>query len=155
MNPQRSRILAVALTLALATPVVAQAAQAADQVRVAHAWIRVLPSALPAGGYATLDNTGAVAVKLVAADSRAYGRVMLHESTVNGGVSRMHRIRQLVVPAHGSVTLKPGGYHLMLMHAQHTVKPGQRISIRLHFADGSTRRVDFLARPANARSDTD
>ncbi len=132
----------------------AQAKQA-DGMRVTGAWIRVLPGSLPNAGYAVLHNDSDHAVDLVAADSPAYDRVMLHQSTETGGVSRMHMVRKLAIPAHGKATLAPGGYHLMLMQRSQPVKPGMKVTIRLHFADGSTLSSPFLARPANASGVSD
>jgi copper(I)-binding protein len=143
----------LAALLVLAGTGSAHAAQA-DSVRVGHAWIRLLPGELPAGAYAVLQNAGDVPVALTGASSAAYGHVMLHRSTTEGGMARMAMVGQLDIPAHGQVTLAPGGYHLMLMHARRTLKPGDTVKVTLQFADGSRLDVDFLARPANARSDT-
>ena len=141
-----------AATLSLALPVRARDSAA---VRLSGGWIRVLPGSLPNAGYAVLHNDSGKAIDLVSADSPAYGRVMLHRSVETGGVSRMLPVKKLVIPAHGQVTLAPGGYHLMLMHRVVPVKPGMQVKIRLHFADGSTLDGDFLARPANASGISD
>ncbi|HUX73368.1 MAG TPA: copper chaperone PCu(A)C [Steroidobacteraceae bacterium] len=122
----------------------------AGAVRVSRAWIRVLPGDLPAGGYATLRNTGGTALTLIGARSANYRRVMLHKSMSVDGMSQMSMVAGVPLPAHGTVRLAPGGYHLMLMHAFHAVKPGDEILVSLQFADGSSLAVEFLARPANA-----
>lgn len=124
-------------------------------VKVRHAWIRVLPGSLPNAGYATLVNDGATNLELVKADSPAYGKVMLHQSSESGGISRMRDVDHLTIPAHGAVRLAPGGYHLMLMHPVHPVKIGTRVRIILHFASGAILDTRFLARPANASGYTD
>lgn len=142
-------------TLALAGLLIAPAtaadtpAQTTD-IEVTGAWLRVLPGDLPAGGYAVLRNRGDDARDITGADSEAYDDVMLHQSSSEGGVSRMRMLKKLTLPAHGEVRLAPGGYHLMLMHARHPVTPGDTVPVTLHFADGSRLRVDFTARPANA-----
>lgn len=122
----------------------------ATQVHASKAWIRVLPGDLPAGGYVTLSNDGAQPATLRGASSPRYGQVMLHKSSSETGMSRMMKIDALTVPAHGSVTLAPGGYHLMLMKATAPVQPGDQVTLSLHFDDGSTLEQTFLARPANA-----
>ena len=149
MKPMKRWIFATAVTL---LPLGAVASEA-TQVDVSHAWIRVLPGALPAAGYATLSNDSGKAAALVGASSPAYGHVMLHQSTVENGMAHMIMVKNLDVPAHGKVTLAPGGYHLMLMKAKQTVTPGQTVKITLRFADGSEKTVDFAARPANASDD--
>lgn len=147
----RTRLLRTAAlaAFALAAPLAAHAGDA-DAVHVEGAWIRVLPGSLPAGGYAVLRNDGDHAVRVVGADSPAYGQVMLHQSSESGGMSRMRMVEALVVPAHGRTELAPGGYHLMMMRAKAPVKPGGDVPVTLHFDDGSTLRADFRARPANA-----
>lgn len=129
----------------------AHAAQA-DHVRASHAWIRLLPGDLPAGGYVTLANDGDQAARLDGASSPDYAQAMLHRSTMRGGMSEMTMIDHLDVPAHGQVALAPAGYHLMLMKAAHPMKPGDKVEVILRFADGSTLPVAFTARPANATS---
>ncbi len=125
-------------------------ADQAAQMRAEHAWIRVMPAGLPAGGYVTLHNGGDEAATLTGASSPEYGHVMLHESTTEGGMGRMKMIDKLAIPAHGGVALAPGGYHLMLMQGSTQVHPGVQVPVTLQFADGSKTTVQFLARPANA-----
>ncbi|WP_333681049.1 copper chaperone PCu(A)C [Dyella sp.] len=122
----------------------------ADHIKANHAWIRLLPTNLPAGAYVTLDNQGSSAATLVSAHSAAYGSVMLHQSTTDpAGNSDMHMLDRLVVPAHGQVSLAPASYHLMLQQAARPLKPGDTVEITLSFADGSQLAVPFLVRPAN------
>jgi len=138
------------LFLATALAPAAQAAQA-DQINASHAWIRLLPVNLPAGGYVTLDNRSAYAVTLVSVQSNAYGSVMLHQSaTDRTGRSTMHALDRLIIPAHGQAVLAPAGSHLMLERAAHALRPGETVELTLTFADGSRLQVPFLVRPANA-----
>ena len=126
------------------------AMSATPSVHVEHAWIRWLPANLPAAGYATLVNDSDGVRRLTGASSPAYGSVMLHRSRLAQGDSTMEMVDHLDIPAHGSVKLAPGGYHLMLSHATHPVKPGDKVPMRLRFADGSVLQVEFSVLPANA-----
>ncbi|MBD8879135.1 MULTISPECIES: copper chaperone PCu(A)C [Rhodanobacter] len=127
----------------------------ADTTRISasHAWIRVLPGALPAGAYVVLRNDGDKPVALTGASTPDYGMAMLHRSTQSGGSSRMAMVDALPIPAHGTQALAPGGYHLMLMDARHPVQPGDTVRITLKFDNGVTLPVDFIARPAGALGD--
>lgn len=124
-------------------------------LRVEHAWIRWLPANLPSAGYATLVNNGDRTLRLAGASSPDYGSVMLHRSRLAEGDSTMEMVDHLDVPAHGSVKLAPGGYHLMLSHARHPIKPGDKVPMTLRFADGSVLQVDFSVLPANAAGPAD
>jgi len=147
-----SRMKPATLPLLLAGLLLTGGARAtdADHIRASHAWIRVLPGALPAGAYVTLENDGDRPVALRGASSSVYAEVMLHRSSREGGVSRMAMVDALSVPAHGKAELAPAGYHLMLMRAKVPVKPGDTVTLKLQFGDGSTLATDFIARPANA-----
>jgi copper(I)-binding protein len=125
-------------------------ADQAGQISAEHAWIRVLPAGLPAGGYVVLRNKGDQAVALTSASSSHYAAAMLHQSSTEGGMGRMRMVDRLDIPAHGETALAPGGYHLMLMQASTPVQAGETIPVSLTFADGSQLKVPFLARPANA-----
>lgn len=125
-------------------------ATAAQHIRTSHAWIRVLPGSLPAGAYVTLANDGDQPAALSGASSTAYGRVMLHQSSMEGGMSRMTMVDSIEIPAHGQAVLAPAGYHLMLMQPVSPVKPGDTVRLLLKFSDGSSLPADFIARPANA-----
>lgn len=137
-----------------APPSTADADAAADPVATGlqadDAWIRLLPGELPAGGYVVLRNDGDAPRRLVGADSADYGRIMLHQSMDAGGMSRMRAVDGIEVPAHGRVALQPGGYHLMLMAPKASPEPGQSLTLRLRFDDGSHLDVPFAVRPANA-----
>ncbi|MEO7066583.1 MAG: copper chaperone PCu(A)C [Rhodanobacter sp.] len=148
---------ALFLSVALAGLLVATSAyaSAANHVSVSHAWIRVLPGDLPAGGYATLQNNSDQPVSLSSASSTAYAHVMLHHSSTAGGVSRMTTVKTLAIPAHGSAILAPAGYHLMLSQPVAPVSPGDSVKLILKFTDGSTLAADFAARPANALGSAD
>lgn len=141
-----------AFALLLAGLLCAGAAHAtqAGQVRASHAWIRLLPGALPASGYVELANDGDRTARLTGAASADYASTMLHRSTTRGGMSEMAMADHLDVPAHGRAALAPGGYHLMLERAARPLKPGDTVPVTLRFADGSTLSVDFQVRPANA-----
>ena len=140
----RRRLLAFALACACAP------AFAAPALRATDAWIRWLPAGLPAGGYVVLHNDGARAAELVGASSPDYAQAMLHRTQAGaGGEMSMVHVAKVVVPAHGSLAFKPGGYHIMLMHARHAIQPGDHVPVSLRFADGTELKVDFEVRSAS------
>lgn len=142
------------LIAALLATGIAHAGQA-DHVQASHAWIRVLPANLPAGGYVTLHNDADAPAVLTGVTSARYVQVMLHQSTTEGGMGRMKAVDRLTIPAHGEATLAPGGYHLMLMKATSPVQAGDTVPLTLDFGDGSQLPLAFRARPANAVDEGD
>lgn len=142
-------LLAVSLSVVAATP------PAHSNVRVEHPWIRWLPADLPNAGYATIVNDGNGTLRLTGASSPDYRSVTLMQSRLAQGDSSMIMVGHIDIPAHGSAKLAPGDYHLMLTHATHPVKPGDKVPMRLRFADGSTLQVDFSVLPASAAGPSD
>jgi hypothetical protein len=58
-----------------------------------------------------------------------------------GSVMGMRRIERLEVPAGGTVELKPGGYHVMLIGLTRELVVGEKIDITLRFAKAGEMRV--------------
>ncbi len=54
----------------------------------------------------------------------------------------------IVVPAHGEVSLAPGGYHIMCMMPSADMKVGASVPVTLSFDDGSTVSLDVPVRGA-------
>jgi copper(I)-binding protein len=125
-------LIAAVLTLAGCAAGATPAPTAAVPV-VSGAWVRP-PAGMdrPAAGYLTISNPGSQADALVGASSGAATSVEIHETTMMSGMTGMHAISRLLIPAGGSVELKPGGYHLMLMGAT-TLTVGTFIQLELTF----------------------
>jgi copper(I)-binding protein len=62
---------------------------------------------------------------------------MLHSSEIVDGVARMHQLDKLVIPAHATVTLEPGGMHLMMPAPEPPLSVGDEVEFELLFGDGS------------------
>lgn len=110
-------------------------------VSLREGWVRMPPGVMPmAAGYGQIRNDCGKAVVVVAAGSKAFGDVSLHETTLVDGVSRMRAVERLPIAAGTTVTLKPGGLHLMLMQPEVALKEGAQLPLRLSLEDG--RKVD-------------
>ena len=49
----------------------------------------------------------------------------------------MRRVEKIDLPANGSVELKPGGLHIMLIGLEHQLQADERIPLTLRLEDGS------------------
>lgn len=100
-------------------------------------------------GYLRLRNPCKAALALSGARSTAFGSVMLHETRIVGGVSRMRHAAALAIAPGRTLALAPGGAHLMLMQPARVPFAGERVRIELLLADGRRLPVQFTVR-ANA-----
>jgi copper(I)-binding protein len=91
---------------------------------------------LPSTGavYLTVVNPGA-ADRLVRVETPAARRAELHESVLEKDMMRMVAHPDgFAVPAGGTLELKPGGKHLMLVDLQGHPGTGEKVPLTLHFA---------------------
>lgn len=71
--------------------------------------------------------------KLIAASSDCCTAVELHTHIQEGDVVRMRKVDAIPLPDHQSVTLAPGGYHLMLIGLKQPLKEGDEVTVDLSF----------------------
>lgn len=112
----------------------------ACSIEVKNAYVRAVPPNLPnSAAFMTITNNGTKTVDLQGADSTLSDTLQLHKSTMKNGMMMMNQVSKITIPAHGSVMLKPGGYHIMIIGLKKTIKPHDSIKvINLHFSDGET-----------------
>jgi len=146
--------LAAALLLAANSPALAQSdsantptpdmsAMAADplapvtvgDIEITDAFARAtLPNAPVAGGYLTITNKGTEDDRLVSATSPAAGKVELHEMSMQNDVMKMAPLPDGVAIAAGeTVSLSPGGVHIMFMQLAKPFVEGESVPITLKF----------------------
>ena len=131
-------------TLAFAT-LLAGSAHAADApISVSHAWLRATPRTAPvAGGYVTLTNTGKAPDTLVSASLPMAPEGQVHTMTMKNGVMSMRRLDGLAIAPGATVTLRPGGDHLMFLNPKSQLKDGESVQGSLTFKHAGTVPVTF------------
>ena len=117
----------------------------ASDVMVMDAFARASAVSTAKAGavYMTLTNQGAVPDRLLKITTPAAASASLHESAEKDGVASMRPVEALEIPAGGSVELKPGGYHVMLMGLKAPLKKGDMIMLQLNFEHAGL--VDVMA----------
>lgn len=99
-------------------------------------WVRETPPGQTvAAGYMEIRNDGEQARTLLTARSPDASRVEIHTMEHADGMMRMRRIDRLEVPAGKTMTLEPGGMHLMLFDIE-TAAAGNHVPVTLTFDDG-------------------
>lgn len=129
-------------------------AQAAGRLAVEDAWIRTAPpTATMRAGYAILRNTGDAPLVIRSVTSDVFGDVSVHATTIENGMARMRELERLQLAAGDSVTLEPGGKHLMLMRPARELDAGAKVVIRFEIEDGSSAEAEFVVRDTAASAD--
>ncbi len=141
-----TRISAFALVFALAgaaAPALSQQFKAGD-VTIDKAWARATPKGAEVGaGYLVVHNNGATPDTLTGGTAD-FASVEIHEMKSENGVMKMTQLKNgLNIPAHGSIRLAPGGYHIMFTHLRQPLFKGEKIKATLDFAHAGPVAVEF------------
>lgn len=123
--------------LALAMAASASSLSMAASLEVVNPAVRAMPPGAPASGaYVTLMNHSEQERFLVDVESSAADTVEIHVSEMQGDTMVMNRVQQIAVPAHGQATLKPGGYHIMMIGLAKPLKAGDQVAFTLVMKNG-------------------
>lgn len=120
---------------------------------IKEAWTRETPPNAPAGGaYLTITNTGDVADRLVGGSAAFSNIIEIHDMTMENNVMRMFPLEDgLEIPAGETVTLKPGGLHVMMIGITDPFKEGDTVTITLSFEQAGTVDVEFSVAKIGAK----
>lgn len=172
MNRSNVRRALVALA---ATALVAGCGGDGGAIEVSDAWARTSPSMASAGAaYMEITNTGDGDDALIGAavDPGIAATVEIHETvtmesdgggmgsdttmggmgtdtTMGGGMMTMQPVERIDIPAGGSVSLEPGGYHVMFLDLAAPFEAGDSIEITLTFENAGEQVVTAEVRDTN------
>lgn len=136
-----------ALMLALAVPGISAAHDfKAGSLELKHPWSAKAPPVAPVlGGYLTIVNTGAESDRLLGGSTPVAERLEIHESSIVDGVARMRPAKDGIEIAPGAtVSLQPGGAHLMLVNPKERPAEGEKFKATLQFEKAGSVGVEFV-----------
>ena len=115
----------------------------ATTVTVTGAWVRTGQAGAMTAAYFTLQNTGTAEDALVSVTA-SVGMATMHETTTDAsGMTGMQPVEKVVIPAGGSVSFEPGGYHVMIMGLSADLKVGDKVDLKLVYKNAAP--VDVTA----------
>lgn len=125
------KVLVAAALLASAATLPAWAAN----VSVTDAWARAtMPGQQVSGAYMQIRSDADA--RLVSVSSPAVPRVEMHEMKMDGDVMRMREMKAIDLPKGKTVSLEPGGFHIMLMNLPKPIAAGDVIPLILTVESG-------------------
>jgi periplasmic copper chaperone A len=115
-------------------------------IEVDNAWVRATAAGQSAtAAYVTISNGGG-ADRLIGVSS-AVGTASVHRATTEDGVARMRAEADLEIPAGSTVSLEPGGLHVMISGLNRPLEVGQSVALEFAFARSGKRQVMAAVRP--------
>jgi copper(I)-binding protein len=146
----------LALGALAAMELAAVGAQAADysvgSMHIVQPWARATPKGASSGaGYLTVTNTGTAPDRLTCATSDAAATCEIHSMTLDNGVMKMRPVEGgLEIKPGETVTLKPGGLHIMFVDLKHAFEPGKTVEATLQFDKAGPLKVELPVLPFGA-----
>lgn len=76
--------------------------------------LETFQTAMTGAGYLSVTNSGTEEDRLIAVEAD-FPRVMLHTSVTTNDIVTMSEVEGITIPAGETITLEPGGFHVMFM----------------------------------------
>lgn len=126
------------LVISLALGLAALSARAGGaEIQVLDAWVQAAPPGVKVlAAYLEIKNTGEKPQTLVGVSSPAFDQIGIHKTVMHGNMAHMEHLKELAIPPRASVTMKPGGLHLMLMDGKKPLSAGDQVPMTLVFKNG-------------------
>lgn len=141
------------LLAALLLGACAKEASGEPDIKVENAWAReTVAGQTGTAAYMTIANVGKGDDRLLSISAAPPVTAMVHQTLNEGGVSKMRPFEDgLEVPAGQSVTLQPGGAHVMIMGLTGPLKRGDTLKLKLKFERSGERAIDAAVAGAEGR----
>lgn len=123
-----------------------------------HPWTRATaPGAPVGGGFVIVRNDGDKADALLGGEADFATRVEIHQSVTDDGLMKMRKLESgLEIPAGETVTLQPGGYHIMIVGLSQRLVEGEQVPVTLNFREAGPVTVEFKVQaPGESSMDHD
>ncbi|MGB5834295.1 MAG: copper chaperone PCu(A)C [Thiohalocapsa sp.] len=130
--------LALMAVLGLILVFEAQTVRADGALDVVEPYARAVPPGQPNSAvFLQLQNGGDQDRALIGAESQAADVVELHTHLEEDGMIKMRQVARIDVPAGASISLEPGGLHVMLIGLKRQLQPGDDVAMTLKLDDGT------------------
>lgn len=125
------------------------AAAQTGPIAIDRAWARATPGNSKIGAaYVTIRSSAAD--RLVAAATPVAEKAELHTVEMSGMVMKMRPVAGIDIPAGTPVSLKPGGYHIMLTGLVGPLRAGESFPLTLTFEKAGARTVTVAVEKVGA-----
>lgn len=150
-------ITAVSRSFVLLALLISCNAFAKSNLQINDAWIRATPpNSSVAGAFMRIENTGDSTDRLLSASSAGAQSIQFHQMSMQGELMQMRELKDGIdLPVQKTVTLQPGGMHMMLIGPKQALLEGQKMTLTLTFAKAGKRDVVFTVLKGAPMADLD
>jgi copper(I)-binding protein len=114
-------------------------------IHIAQPWSRATPKGATTGaGYMTITNKDTTPDRVNCVSSDASAKCQIHSMAMEGGVMKMRPVEGgLEIKPGETITLKPGGFHVMFVDLKHPLEQGKAVKATLKFDKAGTVDVEY------------
>ncbi len=138
-------IVTLAGTSAFTSPAAAADGYDVGSIHISRPWSRATPKGAAAGaGYMTVTNNGTAPDKVSCVADDASAQCQIHTMTMEGGVMKMRPVEGgLEIKPGETVSLKPGGNHMMFLSLKRALEQGGTVKATLKFEHAGSIEVEY------------
>jgi hypothetical protein len=115
-----------------------------NTISVTEPWIRSAPpTAKILGAFMNLHNDSNKEVRLTRVVADKFNRIEIHRTSDSNGFMKMVRQDYVPIPAQGSISLKPGSWHMMIINPIIVPVLGEEVTLELEFDNNTKISVSF------------
>jgi copper(I)-binding protein len=114
-------------------------------IHIAQPWSRATPKGATTGaGCMTITNKGTTSDQVNCVSSDASQQCQIHSMTMEGGVMKMRAVEGgLEIKPGQTITLRPGGFHVMFVDLKHPLERGKTVKATLKFDNAGTVELEY------------
>ncbi|BFM10257.1 copper chaperone PCu(A)C [Simiduia litorea] len=107
------------------------------EIQVTDVWVKEsIPGTNTSALFATLYNTTRKPTELIKVMVEGVDKAELHTHNEQDGMMQMRRVAAIDIGARATVTLAPGGFHVMLFQLKTPLKAGAEVAVEFRFSNG-------------------
>ncbi len=134
MKKLRGVLVSLAVTLGIVAQASAGETFVLGEIEIVEPWARAsIGATRPSAAYFTIRNNGTESDSLIGVSNPNAKMSSIHNSTMADGAMIMVPVDSLEILSGQTITLKPGGLHVMLMKLGTPLKEGESTKLELTF----------------------
>tara|TARA_Y100000588_G_scaffold89062_1_gene95495 strand:+ start:70 stop:507 length:438 start_codon:yes stop_codon:yes gene_type:complete len=115
---------------------------AISEIVVKNAWVRAAPTgAKTMAAYMLIDNQGSKIMSSSKIIANGFEKAEVHKSFIDNNIAQMRKLENISINGKESLTLEPGGLHLMLINPEKVPKKNSKVEILIFFENADNAEV--------------
>ena len=115
---------------------------AISEIVVKNAWVRAAPAGSKTmAAYMLIDNQGSQTMSSSKIIANGFERTELHRSFIDNNIAKMKKLENISINGNESLTLEPGGLHLMLINPKKVPIKNSKIEMLIFFENENDNEV--------------